>query len=217
MAKFYAPAETVEDWRIRPQHRVEGRSAVRLHQAWQGARDFPTSVRSVLEGSRWFKNLEMLAGFPEHAVALNGQGGPSKTDLFVLARSRRGLVSIAVEGKAGEPFGRPVRVWRDGLLGSSRRRLAGICAHLELSTPEVKEIRYQLLHRTASALIEAERFYASEALMLVHSFHENDAGFEDYEAFIGLMNPDARPKINRIVSLGERRGIPLYAGWVSDV
>lgn len=217
MIKYYTPARTTNDWGIRPQHTDPDRSAMRLATAWHSAQDFPPAVRSVLEGSRWFKNLEMLCGFPEHAVALSGQGAPSQTDLFVLARSRKGLVSIAVEGKVDETFGRLVAAWRYSLVGSSRKRLSDICSTLELRSPDVRQIRYQLLHRTASALKEAERFHASAALMLVHSFHEGYAGFEDYEAFIHLFDPDLRVKPDRILSLGERSGVPLYVGWVADI
>jgi hypothetical protein len=116
-----------------------------------------------------------------------------------------------------EPFGPYVSNWRQRLMGTSRPRLAFLCAELGLRTPEVQNIRYQLLHRTVSALVEAERFNAQAALMLVHSFHEENVGFDDYGAFVQLLDPDARPKVDRIISVGERRGIPLYLGWVADV
>ena len=62
-------------------------------------------------------------------------------------------------------------------------------------------IRYQLRHRAASAVLEAERFNASHALMLVHSFSQTHEWFEDYRAFAALFGVDAQ--LNR-VQLGRK-------------
>jgi hypothetical protein len=118
----------------------------------------------------------MLCGFPEHTVALAGKGAPSQTDLFVLACSRHGMVAITVEGKIDEPFGPYVSNWGQRLMGTSRPRLSFLSTELGLRTSEVQNIRYQLLHRTVSALVEAERFNAEAALMLVPSFDEERSG-----------------------------------------
>jgi hypothetical protein len=115
-----------------------------------------------------------------------------------------------------EPFGPYVADWQKSVSDSNHPRLTALCALLGLRPPDVQGIRYQLLHRTASALLEAERFHATATLMLVHSFHENHAGFDDYAKFVQLLNPDAKPEVDRIVSLGEQTSIPLYAGWVAD-
>jgi len=50
-----------------------------------------------------------------------------------------------------------------------------------------EDIRYQLLHRTASAIYEAQRYRTGRALMLVHSFSLTDASFPDFQAFAELM------------------------------
>ncbi len=60
------------------------------------------------------------------------------------------------------------------------------------------EVRYQLLHRTAAAVIEAERFKTDAAAMIVHSFSATGAGFDDYDRFVELMDPDE--KVGRIAS-----------------
>jgi len=73
-------------------------------------------------------------------------------------------------------------------------------------------IRYQLIHRTASALLEADRFCASHALMLVHSFSQSHAWFEDYAAFVGLYGREA--VVNGVVHVGQVGGKELYLGWV---
>ena len=45
---------------------------------------------------------------------------------------------------------------------------------LGLAADDVGDARYQLVHRTVSALIEARRFAARHAVMLVHLFGERD-------------------------------------------
>lgn len=118
---------------------------------------------------------------------------------------------IAVERKAREPFGELVRDWNTG--EGKAERLADLCARLGLDPAEVGGLRYQLLHRTVSALLEAARCGASEALMLVHSFDATDASFGDYRAFataLGLSG--AEP--NAITSPVALAGRTLRLGWV---
>jgi len=52
-------------------------------------------------------------------------------------------------------------------------------------------IRYQPLHRLASAIIEAKRFNARYALMILHSFSQPDEWFSDYGEFLELFGPKA--------------------------
>ena len=73
-------------------------------------------------------------------------------------------------------------------------------------------MRYQLLHRSVSAVIEAKRFNAAHAVMLVHSFSQSHQWFEDYAVFAALLG--AEVAVNRIVSVGERDGVQLHLGWV---
>jgi len=47
------------------------------------------------------------------------------------------------------------------------------------------ELRYQLFHRAASAIIKAERIKTDEAAMIVHSFSPRGAWFGDF-AFAGM-------------------------------
>ena len=75
------------------------------------------------------------------------------------------------------------------------------------------QIRYQLLHRTAYALLEAKRFNASVAVMLVHSFSQEHAWFEDYQAFLGLFDVIGAP--NTVTFSGVRNGVELYLSWVT--
>ena len=92
-------------------------------------------------------------------------------------------------------------------------RLEYLINLLEINNKDISNIRYQLLHRTASALIAAERFCAPHALMLVHSFSQTHEWFEDYAAFSALYGQKAGP--GSLVSIGEISGKNLYLGWVT--
>ncbi len=120
-------------------------------------------------------------------------------------------MSIAVEGKVAETFGPTVQEWQAEASPGKSERLAYLLNLLGLSTvPETT--RYQLLHRTASAIIEAQRFNAAHAVMLVHSFSQSNEWFRDYAAFVSLMGGSATE--NGVVSVGARSGVPLYLAWV---
>ena len=71
-------------------------------------------------------------------------------------------------------------------------------------------IRYQLIHRTGSAVIKAKRFGAPHAVMLVHSFSSSREWFQDFEAFALLLRTEAA--INRVVYAGQRGGVHLHIG-----
>ena len=91
----------------------------------------------------------------------------------------------------------------------ARKRLTFMCELLQLEEGDILDLRYQLLHRTATAILEAQRFAAHHALMLVHSFSAEDAWLDDYQAFaqrMGARDADA----DAIVVVGERGGVPLY-------
>jgi hypothetical protein len=93
-----------------------------------------------------------------------------------------------VEGKVEEPFGPTVNEWLQNASSGKQVRLDAIKEQLEIGDQPLDNIRYQLLHRTASALIEAKWFNASSAVMLVHSFSQEHKWFEDYNEFLGLFD-----------------------------
>jgi hypothetical protein len=188
-----------------------------LADAWEHASGWPSSVEAALAQSSDLQDLELLLALPEHEVPLPGGRRPSQTDLFVLSRLPIGeLVTIAVEGKAEESFGdQTVAEWLDGASDGRKIRLAYLLEVLGLSDNEgLKPIRYQLLHRTASAIMEARRFGARHAVMLVHSFSPTNAWFEDFVAFAELYNVKASTgAIMRVHTVGD---VALHLGWVSD-
>ena len=147
-------------------------------------------------------------------MPLPGGSQPSQNDIFVLAKGNGQLISIMVEGKVSEPFGPVVSEWIAAKTPGKEKRLEYLCEMIGKNTSDVMNIRYQLLHRTVSALIEAEKFTANNALMLVHSFSETDEWFEDYSNFASLFKTDVN--VNSVFSAGYMNGINLYLGWVKE-
>jgi hypothetical protein len=155
---------------------------------------------------------EMLLAIPEHQVPLPGGGRPSQNDLWVLARTPTGLVSMAVEGKVSEPFGPTVGEWLVNASEGKQRRLAYLRDLLKLPDPVPPNLRYQLLHRTASAVLEARRFFAAHAVMLVHSFSQSDEWFADFSDFAAALGVSIEK--GQLVPVPNHSGPTLHLGWV---
>jgi hypothetical protein len=222
MSRFFIPANSPEDWKpllAEPdKHWRDCYSAKLLAYCWQKANDFPKSVRDVFIKSAipLFENVEMLLAFPEYKVPLPGGRRASQNDIFILARGNGQLVSITVEGKVSESFDKTVSDWKRAYKYTEgrKKRLEFLCATLELGEKQVEHIRYQLLHRTASAIIEARKFDAGNALMLVHSFSQNSEGFSDYCQFLELYG--LKGEIDSIVFAKNVKNVNLYLGWVKE-
>ena len=222
MSKYFIPANRPEDWAsllAQPsKHWRTGYSAKALAYCWQQANGFPAEVKKVFRDSSipLFRNVKMLAAFPEYKVALPGGKRASQSDIFVLAKGDGQLISVTVEGKVDEPFGEVISEWKLNDMGGKKDRLAFLCDQLGVNSTMVDNIHYQLLHRTVSAIIEAQNFNASIALMLVHAFRKTkekyDESFRAYCEFLNLFNK--RGKGNSIVSLGKSGSVDLYVGWV---
>jgi hypothetical protein len=153
----------------------------------------------------------MLLAWPEYKTSLPGGTTSSETDVFVLARTKERLITIAVEGKMDEDFGPLVseRLAKESKGQNTRMNFLKNC----LGVTELPgTIRYQLVHRTASAIIEAERFHADAAMMIVHSFSQTHTHFNDYENFIALF--DVKAERGKLLPLGNRSGVFLYSAWV---
>jgi hypothetical protein len=130
----------------------------------------------------------------------------------VLGRTKEALVSIAVEGKVNEPFGPTVAEWVAEPSEGKQTRLAFLAEQLGVQIPPDSPLRYQLLHRTVSAILEAERFRAAHAMVVVHSFSSTHAWFDDFEAFLRLWGLEAKPNQLHSTRLASGRG--LHFAWV---
>lgn len=173
---IYIPTQSFEDWnRLLAQpdlHWKAGYSAMTLARSWEAAQGFPPEVAAALATATdpLLQDLSVLIAIPEYQVALPGGERASQTDLLVLARGSEGLVAIAVEGKVDETFGPTVEQKRAENSKGVNTRLQFLMESLGLAEPVPGNIRYQLLHRTVSALLIAEQFSAKAAGMGITGF-----------------------------------------------
>lgn len=196
------------------QHWKKGYSAQELTVAWaQFPTDIPGKVRVVLRTAPEYVDAELIDAFFEREVELGSPGRNSQTDLMVVAGLGNELGIIAVEGKVEESFAEFVRDWNDS--PGKERRLAGLCQTLELEPSEVGNLRYQLLHRTASAIYEAKRYRCRHALMLVHSFSTTQRGFSDFAAFSAAMAIPI-PQADQCSPARICADVSLRLAWVAD-
>jgi hypothetical protein len=220
MNRTYIPTKRAEDWKhllADPEkHWRTGYSAKALAYCWEGADGFPPEISRLFGESNIpaFQHVDLLLALPEYKVALPGGGHASQNDLFVLAKAADGnLISMMVEGKVSEAFGPTVREWIEEPPSGKTKRLDFIRQRLGLAGVPLDSIRYQLLHRTVSALVEAERFNVRHAVMIVHSFSPSAEHFDDYRAFLALFGVETSP--NKLFLLRESEGINLYSGWAT--
>lgn len=216
MPRIFVPSHGPGDWRCLladpEKHWARRYSARTLAHCWEDADGFPLEVRRVLSQHPILANAEPLLIFPEWKVSLPGGSRPSQNDVWVLAKADADLVSVAVEGKVEEPFDKTLGDWRADASPGKDARLDSLTEILGLTAPIPDHVRYQLLHRSASAVIEAERFGARHAVMLVHSFSDKDLWFNDFAAFALLYGAVA--KVDQLVSTTARKGLPLHLAWV---
>ena len=215
---FLVPSNGTASWRVRladPDKQWKpGCSAFELAARWEASRGFPPEVTDLLSQHEESRGPRMLLGIPEHRVPLAGGARASQTDLWVLARTKVALFSIVVEGKVDESFGPGVGDSDAAASPGRSARWAAVCRLLEITQDCDLTIRYQLLHRTASALLEAHRFHASAAAVIVHSFSPVHHSFSDFQQFVRLLGGDIR-KPGEMVSVPRRESVQLYFGWAS--
>ena len=121
---------------------------------------------------------------------------------------------LGVEAKVDESFGPLVHEWNDYTPGKLRR-LAGLLDRLKLKSKLIGSLRYQLFHRTAATLIEAEEVGAREAALVVQSFDRNRAGFADFVAFADAFGtPVLKP--GELSQPKETGGVTIRLGWTEN-
>lgn len=222
MTRFHIPAPGVVPWQAAladpEKHWKDGKSAKEMAKSWVAAeatpRGLPAKVAALLDTVPALAGATLLLGVPEHKVELPPPGRPSQNDLWAVLRTKAGLVSMTVEGKSGEPFDRTIGEWLNDASPGKVERLRRLCQLLDAPGEAPPGLRYQLFHRTASAIIEAQRWGITTAVMLVHSFGgaADEEGRKDYEAFgdwLGMSKTTVR-------SRNPSPGMTLHLGWVVD-
>lgn len=211
---------------------VPTRSAYELAHSWQPAGGLPPSIaRAFGQGTDdVLKGICLDYCLVEKPVFLDTNAAPSMTDLMAYARNANGdRVVVAVEGKADEPFGSPVWRWargdardvrlEDEVRATRCRRLKFLSTHLGKPISTESKLRYQLLHRTVSAVLEAQLHGAVAAVVVVHAFGSLcPENFSDFETFLSHLS-SIRPVPGFVVGplqLGEGRDIPTLFLWQQD-
>lgn len=195
-------------------HWRAGYSAQELAVAWVNAgKEFPERVRRVLDTAPEYQGAELIDGFFEREVELGTPGRNSQTDLMVVTGLQNELGIVAVEGKVEESFAEVVSEWNT--TPGKQARLEALCRTLEMNVTIAGELRYQLLHRTASAIYEARRYRCRHSMMLVHSFSPSHRWFDDFARFAAAMempvlNPDTCSPARLL------DGVSIRLAWVSD-
>lgn len=195
-------------------HWRTGFSARTLANCWEAAEGLPPEVEAAFASSResLLSDFSPVVAVPEFKVPLPGGSRSSQNDLFLLGRSSAGPVSVMIEGKVSESFGPTIAEWQKDASPGKEERLAFLLRTVGAPTAHDGAIRYQLIHRAASAILEGERYRAVAAVMLVHSFSEERSGWADYEAFLQLFGTPA--KVGAIQRLPSAQRVPLFAAWV---
>ena len=216
MTRIYRPSNGPSDWRAllaQPEaHWREGYSAMTLASCWEAAGGLPPEITTMF--TEIGPSPELLLALPEHKVPLPGSNrGDSQSDLFALIRVGDKNLAVTVEGKVDEPFDKPLVKWLVDASPGKLERLAFICELLGLKQPLPGDIYYQLLHRTAAAVIEAGRFKTDAACMIVHSFSPTGQWYDAFARFVTLFGVKA--KRGHLLPVRPGRTPPLYVGWAT--
>ncbi len=181
--------------------------------AWEAAAGaLPPEITRLLETSREPLLLEqhLLVALPEWQVSLPGGVTTSNTDVLAICRNDLGLCILGVEAKVLEGFGPLLAEKRAEASSGQGERLTYLHSLLRVERFD-DSIRYQLLHRTASALLTAREFHAVAAVMLVHAFDAPEAQRLDFEAFRAALNAhEVAPLVYNVPSF---ESPALYLAW----
>ncbi len=229
MSRLVVEAQGLSGWRSRLADPIKqwrrGYSAFEAAVAWEhaGTSDsgIPPAILELLNQHSELSDAKMIVGIVEHKVALPHGKHPSQNDVWALVRVGKNLLSLAVEAKAGESFAELVSVWlkKKEKESDKEARLDFVLKTLGIPGKDVSDVRYQLLHRTASALIEADRVGASYAAMIVQSFKnptrksDPEAQLQDFRVFGEKLG--AAVEENLLIQVPNRKDIELYVGWVT--
>lgn len=219
MNRVLVPTDGPGAWKARlanpEMHWKREASALETAVSWELAartrRGLPKPIADVLDQSEALQSAELLFALPEHKVSLPGGSKPSQTDVWALLKCPNGLISMAVEAKAEESFGETIEKWTEDASDGRRKRLLFLHETLKCETDLPMHLRYQLVHRTASAILEAKRTGARYAVMMVQAFRESTQCEADYLAFGDFFK--ASLEKNRLVQLGGHNSPELFLGW----
>jgi hypothetical protein len=218
--KILIPTENAESWRNfladKEKHWKPGFSAMSIAYSWEKSQGIPTEILDVLLQLSDFKGLDLLISIPEYKVPLPGGNKPSQNDILAVFTTEKELSVMTIEGKAKENFDDTISVWKARTSDFGvEERLGYILRKIGINNKYIDNLRYQLFHRLASAVVMAEKFHAKNAIMIVQSFNNKDTEnhFGDFVDFLKLYNYLSIEK-SKLYRLTEVNGIEIFAGWV---
>lgn len=218
MKKIHIPTQSGTDWQRllgKPLlHWKKGRSAMSAAACWEEAQPaLPREISALLDSSNepTISSLELLLAIPEWEVDLPGGDRPSQTDILAITRNQLGLAVLGVEAKVDEPFGPTIGDKKSGASNGQLERIEYLEKELGRSSPFENHIRYQLLHRTVSALLTARAFHAHISVVLVHSFSPEAKWRDEFDSFCaGLDCAELVPDLYEVHGI---TGPRLFIGW----
>ena len=218
--QILVPSEGPEDWQPllanselhwKPDH-----SAMACAQCWEEAvkkkpSGLPTEISGIVG-----RETRLILAIPEHTVPNPGGTRASQSDVFALLAMGEATCTLTVEAVRDNPFGASVEVWEDNI-ASSDIILDHMSEVFGNAGRPPGHLPYQLCHRTASAIYEADRFNAGSAAMIVHSFlpegeDQDKDGFDRFAAFcafLGLADVEKSKPMWTTLSTGR----DLLLGW----
>jgi uncharacterized protein DUF6946 len=189
--------ESFEDWAAyglpesrRALHWKDGRSALELGRAWTepGYIRPPEAFQLLLDSNADLCGTRLLEGVVEHETGLPplGSRGPRCHDLLLCGVRDSATVTISVEAKADEEFGKTLeRELQQSLQRSENTKfpqrldwltwlLLGKSAFSDIGSrtldPVCAGLYYQLFSAIAGTLLEAKHRKASCAVLIIHEF-----------------------------------------------
>ena len=218
MKKIHIPTQSGTDWQRllgKPSlHWKKGRSAMSAAACWEDSQPaLPPEISAILESGKdpAISSLELLIAIPEWEVELPGGDRPSQTDILAITRNELGLVILGVEAKVDEPFGPSIGEKKLDASNGQLERIEYLEKELGRLSPFEDHIRYQLLHRTVSALLTARAFYAPVSIMLVHSFSPEAKWHDEFEKFCAGL--DCKHLTDDLYEVNGITGPRLLVGW----
>jgi hypothetical protein len=136
-----------------------------------------------------YAEARVIIAIAEHKVPLPGGRAESQCDVWAALATKSGGLSLSVEAKAKEPFGQNNLSLANWLIAGDseqslkNRRLRWDHIRKYLPTPRAggySEVAYQLLHRCASAVIEAKRIGTPNAAFIVQAFESPQESFQAF-------------------------------------
>lgn len=155
-------------------------AAIAAVDRWEAAEGVPPEISGILGA-----DAKLGHAIPGEIVPIPGGPGPSRCDVFALVKTENGVGAIGIFA-TDDGFGETVRDWLQGGVIDGEGRLGVVCSALEVQAPQTEELRYQLLHRMAAAIIKADQ-RAKFVGLIVQSFSREQKGLEDFRAFCELL------------------------------